>query len=77
MHRSAAADFDSIDIEGIRLWYSEVPIYGHYWHPVDDSSEDDPAFGAAQDITACSANPPAIPEEVQRVQAQFFLGDPH
>ena len=63
MHRSAAADFDSIDIEGIRLQYSEAPIYGHYCHPVDDSSEDDPAFGAAQDVTACSAYPPATPPE--------------
>ena len=63
MHRSAAAAFDSIDIDGIRLHHSEAPIYGHYWHPVDDSFENDPAFGAAQDVIACSTYPPATPSE--------------
>ena len=57
-HRSGVAAFDSSDIDGIRLHHSVAPIYGYYWHAVDDSLEYDQAFGAVQEDTTSSAPPP-------------------
>ena len=72
MHWSAAAAFDSSDIDGIRLQHSEAPIYGYYLRPVDDSFLGDPASGATQDVIACSAYPYFTrAEEVQHAQFQL------